>query len=114
MTGGMQHFNAQLSEPELFTVPGDIDIKSRFGLWSVNDGGACRFCKVKMTAYEVSVKMCLKNIFNGCFSFRSQFQVRIDIAQGIHYGCFAITFDIICRFADAACVELLYVHKKFL
>src|SRR5450631_1196701 len=104
MAGRMQHLYAYFTQFEDLTVCCNGYRVACFSFWTVNNRSACFFTQVYMTTYKISMKMGLKNIFDMVFSFIQEGNVLIGIAKRIDYCCFPITFYIISRFTQAACI----------
>jgi hypothetical protein len=105
---------ANITNAELITILGNLNRQAGFRLRTVDNGGTGGFGQVHMAADKIGVEMRLEYIFDGSLAISSHLQVSINIAEGIHNGCFPIAFYVIGSLTDAACVELLNEHKKIL
>jgi hypothetical protein len=60
--------------------------------------------KIKVTAYEICVKVRLENVTYAGVTFLRKLQVNVRISQGIDNGSFAITLNIVRGFTEATSI----------
>ena len=65
-----------------------MNIEAGLGFRSIDNRCSSRLCKVDMSAYKISMKMRLENIFDLCFTLRRKTEVRKIIPDRIDNGRF--------------------------
>src|SRR6476469_1444513 len=63
-----------------------------------------------MSAYKISVEMCLENIFYFHACLLCLFDIRLCFSKWINNCCFAITFHIISTLCQTPSINLFYFH----
>ena len=95
MPRGVQYLNGYFPKFEYFAVFGSMDRKAGNSARAENNWGPGLFCKVKVPAYEIRMKVGLEDVFDLCVPFFRQFQIHINIPQRIDNRHFTIAFDIV-------------------
>jgi len=86
--------------------------KFRLCIWSKHNGGIGNFRQVKVAAYKICMKVSLKNVFDGGFSFGGNLKIIVNITQRVYNGRFPITLYIISSFTQAARIQLFHEHRE--
>src|SRR5215218_4114432 len=95
MARRMQYFNGQLAKLENFMVFGQVYGEVCFSIRTKHNWSTGSFCKLKVSAHEVGMKMSFENIFNSGRALFCQLLIFFNVAQGIYNSSLTFAFYVI-------------------
>jgi hypothetical protein len=102
----VQNFNCHFAQFELLSISGYQGLEFRGGVRPEDDRSAGGFAQVNVPGNKIGVKVCLKDILDLYAIFRCSFQVRLNFAQGIYNGSFAIRSDVVGALCQTSRINL--------
>ena len=109
----MDDLDLCLAELKGLTVFGHDGIEAGLGRRTIDDGGSRSMAQVEMTAHEVGMEVCLKDVLESDTVTLEAFDIWSDLTKRVNDGGFAHGGDIVCTLSETACIDLFYFHNMF-
>ena len=109
----MDDLDLRLTKLKGLTVFGHNGIEAGLGRRTIDNGGSRSMAQVEMTAHEVGMEVCLKDVLESDTITLEAFDIWSDLTKRVNDGGFAHGGDIVCTLGETACIDLFYFHNMF-
>src|ERR1700743_2580382 len=102
MSRGMQDFDGLIAQLKTLPIFREMDGEVGFRTRPIDDRSARCFCQIQMAAHKIGMEMCLEDVFDLSLALFREFQIDIDIAQGIDDNSLTLVIDVVSGFTQTA------------